>query len=268
MIFKLLAFIKRDFLISVSYRMQVALELGGTVLYLMMFYFISKTFGGAISPYLARYGSEYFPYVVVGLAVSSFVTVGLSALSGQIRAAQVEGTLEALLSTPTSVYTVLMGNSLWKLSTAFFYAIFMIASVFLITGLKVVFVRALASLFILLLTLMDFLAIGMLSASFVMIFKQGNPIDYIFGWSSFFLGGILYPVEVLPKAFHFLSRLLPITYAVKAIRELLLTQESIYIIAPLFLSLSLFAVVLGPLSLIFFRYALERAKRDGNLIQF
>lgn len=122
MIFKIFAFLKRDFLISLSYRLRAALELGGMALYLMMFFFISKTFGGAISPYLARYGSAYFPYVVVGLAVSNFVTVGLGALSGQIRAAQVEGTLEALLSTPSSVYTVLVGNSLWRLSIAFFFA--------------------------------------------------------------------------------------------------------------------------------------------------
>ena len=265
---KLLAFVKRDLLIAVSYRLQLVLGLGGMALSLMMFFFISKTFGGAISPYLARYGSEYFPYVVVGLAVSNFVTVGLSALSAQIRSAQVEGTLEALLSTPTSVYTVLIGNSLWQLLTAFGYAVLMIAAVIVIASLEILLVRALASLLILLLTLAAFLAIGMLSASFVVIFKRGNPIEYAFGWSSFFLGGVLFPVEVLPRPFHVLSGLLPITHAVKAIRELLLTRTAVAGIAPLFVNLAVFILVVGPLGLLFFRYALERAKKDGNLVQY
>ena len=265
---RLLAFVKRDLLIAVSYRLQLALGLGSMVLYLMMFFFVSKTFGGAMSPYLARYGSEYFPYVVVGLAVSNFVTVGLSALSSQVRSAQVEGTLEALLCTPTSIYAVLVGNSLWQLVTAFGYAVLMIAAVIVIAGLELLLVRALASLLILLLTLAAFLGIGMLSASFVVIFKRGNPIEYVFGWSSFFLGGVLFPVEVLPKPLQFLSGLLPITHAVKAIRELLLTGETVASAAPLFRNLVLFILLVGPLGLLFFRYALERAKKDGNLVQY
>jgi ABC-2 type transport system permease protein len=265
---KLLAFVKRDLLIAASYRLQIVLGFGGQALYLMMFFFISKTFGGAISPYLAQYGGEYFSYVTIGLAVSNFVTVGLSALSTQIRLAQVEGTLEALLSTPTSVYSILVGNSLWRLLNAFAYAVLMIAAVILITGLKILFLHVLATLAILVLTLAAFLAIGMLSASFVVIFKQGNPIEWVFGWSSFFLGGVMFPVEVLPRTFRFLSGLLPITHAVKAIRELLLTDEKIGSIAPLFMNLAVFVLVVGPLGLLLFRYAIDRAKKDGSLVQY
>ena len=115
---KLFAFIKKDFLEEISYRFNFFLSLAGMLLSVFMFYFIGKTFSGTMSPTLQRYGGDYFPYVLIGIAVSNFVTFGLSALSQQVRSAQVVGTLEALMGTPTSIYTILVGNSLWSFFTA------------------------------------------------------------------------------------------------------------------------------------------------------
>ena len=265
---KLIAFIKKDFLVTISYRFNVILHLAGLLLSVFLFFFIGKTFSGAISPYLARYGGDYFPYVLIGIAVSNFVTVGLNAFAGEIRKAQMVGTLEALISTPTSIYTVLIGNSLWSFLSALFSAILLICAGFIIIQLQIVWIHAFASLFVLILTFATFLTIGMLSASFVIIFKRGDPISYIFGWSSFFFGGVLFPVEVLPQPFQYLSKFLPITHAVKAIRELLLAKTSISEIMPLIFNLLLFILIITPVSILFFRYAVNRAKRDGNLVQY
>lgn len=265
---KLFAFVKKDFQVRISYRFNLLLGSAGIFVSLLMFYFIGKTFTGAMSPYLQRYGGDYFPYVLIGIAVSNFVTVGLSTLSEQVRSAQVEGTLEALLGTPTSIYTILIGNSLWHFLTAFGSAILLIAGGFLIIRIEVSFLQAAAALGILLLTFLAFLTIGMLSASFVLIFKKGDPIGFIFGWSSFVFGSILFPVEVLPAPLPFFSKFLPITHATKAIRELLLANASLPEIAPLVLNLILFIVIVGPASVLFFRFAVHRAKKDGNLIQY
>jgi ABC-2 type transport system permease protein len=98
---KFIAFLKRDFLTAISYRFRVLLRFTGSLLFLLIVYFVGKTFSGTMSPHLERYGGDYFPFVLVGIAVSNFVTVGLGALAQEIRSAQVQGTLEALLSTPT-----------------------------------------------------------------------------------------------------------------------------------------------------------------------
>jgi ABC-2 type transport system permease protein len=124
------------------------------------------------------------------------------------------------------------------------------------------------SLLVLIMTFMAFLSIGMLSASFIMVFKQGNPIKFIFGSSSYFLGGILFPVEVLPKPFQVIAAILPITHAVKALRELLLARVGFHEIIPLLLNLTIFIALVAPVSILFFRYAVQRAKKDGSLIQF
>jgi ABC-2 type transport system permease protein len=265
---KLLAFIKRDFLVRISYRLNLLLSLVGVFGSVLMFYFIGKTFSGTMSPYLQRYGGDYFPYVLVGIAVSNFVTVGLSALSSQVRSAQVEGTLEALLTTPTSIYTVLIGNSLWNFLSALTSAAALIAAGFLLARIGVAALQATAALLILLLTFLAFLSIGMLSASFVIVFKRGDPIAYLFGWSSFLFGSVLFPVEVLPSPLPQLSKLLPITHAAKAIRELLLARASPQAVLPSVLNLCLFIAIAGPAGVLFFRFAVYRARRDGSLVQY
>lgn len=265
---KLFAFIKKDLYITISYRFKIVLQFGSMVIYLCMFYFIGEIFSGAVSPYLENYGGNYFSYALVGLSVSSFVIVGLDSLSDEIRSAQLEGTLEALLSTPTSIYIILIGNSLWSFFEALLGTIILLTFGVIFFGLKVSAVQIFAVLLVLSLTLLAFLSIGMLSASFIMIFKQGNPIEMIFGTLSYFLGGIVFPVEVLPLPFQYLAELLPITHAVKALRELLLAQMEFQAIIPLLINLVIFILLLSPVSILFFRYAVKRAKIDGSLIQY
>ncbi|OHD66419.1 MAG: hypothetical protein A2176_06725 [Spirochaetes bacterium RBG_13_51_14] len=265
---KIVAFLKKDLFITLSYRFNLLIQLVKIVISLLMFYFIGETFGGAMSPYLARYGGNYFAYVLVGFAVSGFASVGLDALSDEVRSAQVEGTLEALLSTPTSIYTILIGNSLWSFIEAFIESLLLISIGIIFFELHLSIPGALVAMFVLLLTLIAFLSIGMLSASFIMIFKQGNPIKFIFGSSSYFLGGIIFPVEVLPRPLQYLAEALPITHAIKALRELLLAKTGFESIIPIILNLILFIIIIAPLSIIAFRFAVKRAKRDGSLVQY
>jgi ABC-2 type transport system permease protein len=265
---KITAFIKKDLLIMVSYRFRIILQFGGIVFSLLFFYFLSRTFKGAMSPFMSQYGGEYFPYVLIGIAVSSFVNVGLSSLAGEVRAAQVEGTMEALLSTPTSIYTILFGSSVWSFLEAFTGTVLLIIFGIIYVGLKITIFQAIMGILILGLTTVAFIAVGMLSASFIMIFKQGNPIGTLFGMSGYFLGGVIFPVEVLPLPLQYASKFLPITYAIKALRELFLAGSPVKEILPVFGYLFIFIILFLPASIIAFRYAVNRAKKNGSLIQY
>ncbi len=265
---KMIAFIKRDFLIEISYRLNLFLQLGRRIFSLLIFYFIGETFSGAISPHINHYGGDYFSYALIGIAVSSFVTAGLYSLANEVINAQTEGTLEALLSTPTSIYTVLIGNSLWPLFKALLETVLMISFGIVFLGFQVSVLQVLSGLFVLLLTLLAFLTIGMLSASFIMIFKQGDPINLVFGASSYLLGGVIFPVEVLPLPFQYIAEILPVTHAVKALRELFLAQIGFDAIIPYLFNLIIFILILSPISILFFRYAVNRAKHNGSLIQY
>jgi ABC-2 type transport system permease protein len=254
--------------VAASYRFDLVLRVGRLLISLLMFYFIGRAFSGSVSPYLERYGGDYFPYVLVGIALSSFVTVGLHSLAQEVRSAQVQGTLEALLSTPTSTYMVLVGNSLWSFLTAAATAVLILAVGVLLLGIRVAPLHCLTGAAIVGLTFVAFLTVGMLSAAFTMVFKKGNPIGLLFGTSSYFLGGVLFPVEVLPGPFQRLASLLPITHSIRALRELLLAQAQPEEIIFCLVNLTVFIIVLAPISILAFRYAVRRAKIDGSLVQY
>jgi ABC-2 type transport system permease protein len=265
---KLICFIKRDILVVLSYRFDLLLRLATAALYLLLLYLVSRLFNFGTAEGIARYGGSYFPYVLVGIGVSSFVTVGLDALAGQIRSAQVEGTLEALLCTPTSIYTILVGNSLTTFLTAFASAVVMIGIGLLWAPVGSSLASILLAVAILLLTFLAFLCLGMLSAGFILVFKRGDPIGYVFGWSSFFMSGIFFPVEMLPEPVRVLAQFLPATHATYAIRELLLAGAAPTAVLGSAGSLALFILVLGPLGVLFFRFAMRRAKKAGSLVQY
>lgn len=125
-----------------------------------------------------------------------------------------------------------------------------------------------AALLVLILTVLVFSSLGILSASFVMVLKRGDPVTWMFNGLSTLLGGVYYPITVLPDWLQAISRLLPVTYALEAMRLALLQGASFAELWPNILALLIFGVTLLPASLLIFRYAVRRAKEDGSLTHY
>lgn len=119
-----------------------------------------------------------------------------------------------------------------------------------------------------LLTILAFSGIGILLASFIVVFKQETPINFLFASISGLLAGVLYPVEVLPGWLQSLSNLLPLTYSLRAMRKAILLGDSLAGMSTDLMVLGLFACVLLPLGFAAFHYAVRRAKVDGSLAEF
>ena len=110
---KLAAFIKKDFFIHISYRFALFINCVGLISSILTFYFIAKIFGEGVSPYLKEYGGQYFPFVLIGLAFSNYLTVALRTFSMSLREEQLMGTLEAMFLTPTKVTSIIIAMSSW-----------------------------------------------------------------------------------------------------------------------------------------------------------
>ena len=205
--------------------------------------------GEAAAPYLEPYGGDYFAFVLIGIAFAGYFGVGLSRFANSLRQAQTTGTLEAMLTTPTSLSTIIISSSLWSyLMTTFRVALYLfIGAVFLNVDLENG--NYSLALFVLILTVISFSSLGIIAASFIMVLKRGNPITWFFNATSNLLGGIYYPITVLPTWLLFLSYLLPITYALRAMRLALLRGETLSTIWPDILALIIFCLVLLPTEL-------------------
>jgi ABC-2 type transport system permease protein len=79
------------------------------------------------------------------------------------------------------------------------------------------------------------------------------------------VGGMMYPVSVLPGPLRFLARLIPVTYSLEGMRAALLAGAGWRELWPSIAALLLFAAILIPLSFLVFAWALRRTKITGTL---
>jgi ABC-2 type transport system permease protein len=265
---KPLAFLKRDLLVEASYRYPFLFQVAWTCLSIASYSFLARFIGSAMVPALDAYGEDYFGFVLIGVALHDYLTTALEAFSRSIRESQLAGTLEALLSTQTSLPTIILSSAAYPFFWTSCNIVLYLALGVGLFGLRLTSGNWAAAVLILILSVVVFSGLGILSASFTMVFKRGSPIPLLFGGFSWLLGGILYPVTVLPDWLQRVSALLPITYAIEGMRASLLRAAPWSDLWRSLGPLMLFALVVLPLSLVSFHYATRHARMTGTLAQY
>ena len=268
MLKQILSSLKKDFLIESSYRFSFLYNIFGVILNVLSFFYIDKLFGNKITPNLQEFGVNYFPYVLVSIAFFSYIGVGLGSFSDRIRNEQMQGTLEAIMLTPANIYTILFSLTLWNLILATIdMVIYAVLGIFLF---KINFtnINLLSTLAVLILTIITFSGLGIISASFIIIFKRGNPAGWIVAGLEGLICGVYFPVNVLPAGLQFLAKCFPVTYAIKAIELAVYKGYSLLQLTHEITFLLLFSFLLIPLSLFSFKHSIQKARKDGSLGQY
>ncbi|MDP3940048.1 MAG: ABC transporter permease [Deltaproteobacteria bacterium] len=261
-----LAFLRRDLLLQSSYRASFVLNIVGIFFSVAIFYYLGKLIGPAVEGRLG--GTDYFSFVLVGIAFYNFLGTALNSFSGSLRQAQLTGTLEPVLVTPVGIPTLLFGSSLYS----FLYTSLTAVAYLIVAALFFDFDLSRANLgaacLTLLLTVVAFSGLGILSASFTLRWKRGDPLAFFLGTASALLGGVYFPVEVIPGWLQKVAAWIPLTYALSAMRGAILEGAATSALSRDLLVLALFAAVLVPLSVLAFSLALRAARRDGTLGQY
>jgi len=268
MLSKIITFLKRDFKSEVSYRFSFLMNLFSILFSIATFFFLSKLIGKSVGFQLKEYGGDYFSFVLIGIAFSSFLGTGLSSFSSTISGAQSEGTLEAMLITPTKVSGIIVMASLWDFLMTAFDVILYLALGSLLFGVNLSKANVPGALLVLILTVTAFSGLGIISASFIMVLKRGDPINWLFGTFSSFVGGTFFPITVLPVWLQKMAYLFPIFYALRAMRHAVLQGFSFMALLPDIAALALFSLIILPISMVAFKKAIKFAKTDGSLVTY
>jgi ABC-2 type transport system permease protein len=262
-----LAFLRRHLVEMFSYRFQFVLSLVRTSFFLLIFFFIADLITGIGSPYLDKYGGDYFPFVVVGLALNAAIGTGLYGFTGAIAGEQAIGTLEPMLTTPADPFTIFLASTVSRNIMAIIWPLaYLAAGAIIIGGFNWSGIPVF--LFACTLTAIAYSGIGMISAAFTLVVKRGNPINLFFGTLPALLSGIYFPVEVLPGWLRSVGRAIPLTHGVEISRMALLPGAASESVFGGFLFLIVFTTASLPLGYLSFRYALNRARRDGSLSHY
>ena len=264
------AFIARDWQLELSYRMQFFLRILSILIVVTTLFFISKIFTGFTDPRFTQWRDPLAAWLT-GLAVLNYFMTGFSSLANAIRQEQVQGTLESVLMTPISVPTVIVASSAWDFVQATFFSFLYLFFGWLFFGVHYRGSFLLALVFLLLTTTV-LACLGILSASFAMVFKRGDPFGVFLGTGSALFSGVFFPTQLIRdyagQGIAGISRVLPPTYGLDGIRRVLIDGAGLTEVHDPLLTLLVFLGVLLPFSLWVFNRAVRRAKREGSLIQY
>lgn len=203
--------------------------------------------------------------MLIGLTLAGFQSSALHNFSGFISKEQDLGTFEALLMTPTSFKTLLFAST----SSSFFWGVFRIvfylgfASAFLAFDPQSI--NLFSTAVTLILTAASLLGLGMMSAAFTLVYKQGDPVQFVFNGLSRLFSGVYFPVVVLPFGLQGMSAFFPMTYGLEAMRKAILQGLSVMELQHELGSLLGFTVLLLPIGIASLKLALRQAKKEGSL---
>jgi ABC-type polysaccharide/polyol phosphate export permease len=186
------------------------------------------------------------------------------ALSGAISS----GTLESLLVNRASLPQILVGlvgyGLLWN---AVRVAVVLVAAS--VVGLHVTWAGAPLAVAVLGLMVVAYFAIGLFAASLVLVFRTSGPLVAGVLVVSGLLGGVYYPTSVIPIAWlEKVTAFVPVLYALRPARQLLLAGASAADVADDVLMLSGYAAVLLAAGMLVFVRALRYARSAGTLAQY
>jgi ABC-2 type transport system permease protein len=265
---KCLAFIRRDFQIESSYKMSFVLNCLDSIVILIFFYFLNALMVAGGSHYAGHYGADYFSFVVIGVAFARYFQLTLRMFSESIRAAQLSGCLEAMLSSRTDSLTVVLLSSLYGLISGAVQPIVILTAAAVFMGVDFSHVNVASTILILGVSLLTFVAFGVLSAATILWLKKGDPLAWILGGMGTLIGGAYFPVDVLPVWLQKISFLIPITYSLDALRLTILKGYSLDMIAGQTLTLGVIAAILLPVSLYMFAAMVRKGRIEGTLTEY
>lgn len=262
---KLPAFLRRDFLVTISYRVAFVADLLSLFTQAILFYFVGRMIAPSSLPTYGGQQVEYLEFVAIGIAVSVFVQLGLGRVSAAFRAEQFMGTIESMLTTPTSPTTIQLGLVVFDLiyvpiRTACFLAVMALAF-----GIDID-AGGLVPATVLLIVFIPFIwGLGVLGAAAILTFRRGVGIAAIVGTLLGLAAGAYFPLSLFPDWASTLAEANPIAITLSGLRGLLLGGEAWSSILPDLAILVPASVASLAIGIAAFRAALRRERERGTL---
>jgi len=260
---KISAFLRRDFLQAWSYRMAFVTDAVGLALQTALFFYISKIVDPDVLPTFGGSRVSYLEYVVVGIAMTMLIALGIFRAAAAFRNEQLMGTLEVLLMTPTAPWTIQIGSIVYDLvyiplRTGLFFVVVALATEVSFDG------AGLLPAAVVLLAFLPFVwGIGIFYAALSLTFKQtggGIAITLLT-----FTSGAYFPLELFPDWLGAVADANPMAVAIDAMRESLLGTAGWSGVGSALLVLVPASLLTLGLGIGAFRLALRRERGRGTL---
>lgn len=257
------AILRRDLHIYLSYRTRLVSQLLTSLFSLTLFYYVSKLV------HVPGFDSHnaYFGFAVVGISIIA-VMYSCFSIPELLRQELIAGTFDRLLLSPFGAIRSMMAMALFPMVFSFALATLTLALGCLLFGLQLHWSTVPLSVPVMLLALLAFLPFGMLFAALTVVVKQGSVgTSWVIALLSI-VGGLYFPVSLLPQWVQTAAKLQPFTAATDILRHLLVNSSLGGSPGTSLLKLAAFAAVLLPTSIFALMAAIRFGQRRGTIIEY
>jgi ABC-2 type transport system permease protein len=255
--------IRRDAILFVSYRSQLVAQFVGPLFSITLFYYISHilTAKSIHSP------GGYFGFVTVGLVIVQILTISLGIMPIAVRQELVSGTIERFLVSTHGPINGILGTMLFPLINAFFSGTLMLTLATLIFGLPLAGTAVLA-IPVALLGALAFMPFAFILVALVMAFKQASSASQFIVAGVAIIGGLYFPITVLPGWIRWASDVQPFTPATDLLRHLLVNAALVHPAGVELLKLVGFVAILLPAGFMLLRASIRYGQRSGTIAEY
>lgn len=178
-------------------------------------YFV--VFGAAIGSQITQINDvTYMQFIVPGLIMMALLTNSLSASSSGIYFPKFIGTIYEILSAPLSHLEIILGYTLAATTRALIIGSLIYIVALLFTPIPVV--HPFYALFFAFLTAFTFALFGLIIGIWSDTFEKLSLFPALIITPLAFLGGVFYPISVLPPLWQTLSLFNPVVYMISGLR--------------------------------------------------
>ncbi len=254
---------RRDAILFMSYSTQLVSQFLGPLFTIALFYYISRL----LTAKTFHSPGGYFGFVIVGLVIVEILTLSLGILPGSVRQELISGTIERFLVSAHGPINGILGTMLFPLCNALFSGVLTLALAAAIFGLPLAATSFLA-IPVALLGMIAFMPFAFFLVALVMAFKQAASATQFIVAGIAIIGGLYFPVAVLPGWIRWMSEVQPFTPATDLLRHLLVNAPLVHPAAVELLKLLGFSVVLLPGGLMLLRASIRYGQLNGTIVEY
>jgi len=177
-------------------------------------------------------------------------------------------TLEQLLLNRTPFPVLIILQVILGLSSAAIYSVIIFCIGILFFGINVYIADISAVLLPIILGTAALVGIGFIFSAFLLVYKKISGLTWILSVILVILGGIYFPVQMLPEWMQFLAEFVPTKHILDALRQAVLNHATVKEISHQLILLSIMLIILLPAGVISMNFAIKKTLKNSTLLHF
>lgn len=186
---------------------------------------------------------NYFQFVLPGVLGMNITFAVLLGVAASIAREREDGTIDGIMVAPVSRLTIILGKSFSQTLRGLVQASIVLTLAVLLFGVAI-HGNFLLLAFLMLLCVFSFVGLGVFISSLGERQETATTIMVTLQFPMLFLSGVFFPIQQMPGFVQVLSNLMPLTYAVQAMRKVIVMGAGFFDVLPEMAVMAAFGTVM------------------------